>query len=46
VCDGSELALQFAPAACHVFDADGERVTDDNPTPLATTAPPRARALT
>jgi multiple sugar transport system ATP-binding protein len=45
-CDGSELALQFAPAACHVFDADGERITDDNAPPFATIAPSRARALT
>ena len=45
-CDGSELALQFAPAACHVFDADGERITDDNAPPFATIAQSRARALT
>ena len=45
-CDGSELALQFAPAACHVFDADGERMNDDNAPPFATIAQSRARALT
>ena len=45
-CDGSELALQFTPGACHVFDADGERITDDNAPPFATIAQSRARALT
>jgi len=29
-----------------VFDADGERITDDNAPPFATIAPSRARALT
>jgi multiple sugar transport system ATP-binding protein len=41
VCDGSELALQFAPAACHVFDANGERVADNDAHTHA--MPPAAR---
>jgi hypothetical protein len=42
--EGGELALRFAPASCHVFDADGQRVATDS---AAAQAPePRSRALT
>jgi multiple sugar transport system ATP-binding protein len=43
--DAGDLALTFAPAACHVFDADGQRVVDDGASALASTDL-RARALT
>jgi multiple sugar transport system ATP-binding protein len=43
--DSSDLALTFAPAACHVFDSDGQRIVDDGAS--ATASPDlRARALT
>jgi len=43
--DTGDLALLFAPTACHVFDADGQRV-DDADTIAAATGGARARALT
>jgi multiple sugar transport system ATP-binding protein len=43
--EAGELALRFAPASCHVFDADGQRVAADGA--AAAQAPePRSRALT
>jgi ABC-type sugar transport system ATPase subunit len=43
--DTRGLALLFAPAACHVFDADGRRVGDAEPVALAGEVPTLARAL-
>jgi len=43
--DSGELALLFAPASCHVFDADGQRVVDDS-SPALPSPQPRTRALT
>jgi multiple sugar transport system ATP-binding protein len=45
VIDGAELALQFASAACHVFDANGDRVADNDAHPLAMPAATRVGAL-
>ena len=42
--DSGELALLFAPASCHVFDADGQRVVDDS-SPALPSPQPRTRAL-
>jgi len=40
-----ELALLFAPASCHVFDAEGRRIADDS-APVTPSPEPRTRALT
>ena len=43
--DARGLALHFAPAACHVFDADGERIADAEAADAAIAAPSLRRAL-